>query len=445
MTEHHDVFLSHSRNDPVATNHLHAQLRQHNLNVFKDDESIEPGDVWLDRLQSVLEGCGSLRRAGRPRRRAALDRRRDAGGVEPPFRPPRRRAAPADLSDPAGRDGAGDAAAVAAAVPGDALERRRAAAGRRCSPTSAIATSSGTIEPFAGCPFVGLAAYRPDQAHLFFGRQKETLDALACFRRQPAGPLVKWLEINGNSGSGKSSLMNAGPAAADRAGLAVAAHRLRATGRCIGPMMPGKHPVEMLAECLGARVRPEDGRRSTRTFRVATTPCGTGCATTSKTTPPSCSPSTSSRSCSPSPMRTSAAASIACSRLRWKTRTARCSSSPPCAPISSTASPRTCRGWWRCATGWRRPWTLAPIGADGLREVIQGPADLAGLDVSEVKELMVAEARDEPGALPLVENALHWLWQQRDGQPPQRPAVHRSRRARRHPHPRRRRSARKPR
>ncbi len=26
---------------------------------------------------------------------------------------------------------------------------------------------------------------------------------------------------------------------------------------------------------------------------------------------------------------------------------------------------------------------------------------------------MVAEARDEPGALPLVQNALHWLWEQR--------------------------------
>ena len=60
-----------------------------------------------------------------------------------------------------------------------------------------------------------------------------------------------------------------------------------------------------------------------------------------------------------------------------------------------------------------RPWTLAPIGPDGLREVIDGPARLAGLDVSEVREAMVAEARDEPGALPLVENALHWLWENR--------------------------------
>ena len=40
-----------------------------------------------------------------------------------------------------------------------------------------------------------------------------------------------------------------------------------------------------------------------------------------------------------------------------------------------------------------RPWTLAPIGADGLREVIEGPARLANLNVSEIKAAMVAEAR----------------------------------------------------
>ena len=60
-------------------------------------------------------------------------------------------------------------------------------------------------------------------------------------------------------------------------------------------------------------------------------------------------------------------------------------------------------------------WTLAPIGAEGLREVIEGPARLADLDVDEIKEAMVAEARGEPGALPLVENALHWLWEKRTG------------------------------
>jgi hypothetical protein len=62
-----------------------------------------------------------------------------------------------------------------------------------------------------------------------------------------------------------------------------------------------------------------------------------------------------------------------------------------------------------------KSWRLPPIGADALREIIGGPARLAGLDATEVQEAMVAEARDEPGALPLVENALHWLWEQREG------------------------------
>ncbi len=120
--------------------------------------------------------------------------------------------APADLPDPAGDDRPDDASGIPPAVPGtpwngtdplpeSLLEQIRE---RTIVASQAIA--------FEGCPFVGLDAYRPDQAQLFFGRQKETLDALACFDRppRPGSPTVRWLEINGNSGSGKSSLMNAG-------------------------------------------------------------------------------------------------------------------------------------------------------------------------------------------------------------------------------------------
>jgi hypothetical protein len=108
---------------------------------------------------------------------------------------------------------------------------------------------SAPTVPFEGCRFVGLAAYRPDQAHLFFGRQKETLDALACFETRGGHAPVRWLEINGNSGSGKSSLMNAGLLPLidqgwlwPRTGFA--------TWRRIGPMLPGSRPLEMLGECL---------------------------------------------------------------------------------------------------------------------------------------------------------------------------------------------------
>jgi hypothetical protein len=60
---------------------------------------------------------------------------------------------------------------------------------------------------------------------------------------------VRWLEINGNSGCGKSSLMNAGLLPlVDQGWL------WPRTGHekwlRIGPMLPGKHPVEMLAESL---------------------------------------------------------------------------------------------------------------------------------------------------------------------------------------------------
>ena len=71
---------------------------------------------------------------------------------------------------------------------------------------------------------------------------------------------MRWLEINGNSGSGKSSLMNAGLLPlVDQGWL------WPRTGfgnwRRIGPMMPGEHPVAMLAEFLARGFGAEDGRR----------------------------------------------------------------------------------------------------------------------------------------------------------------------------------------
>ena len=162
-------------------------------------------------------------------------------------------------------------------------------------------------------------------------------------------------------------------------------------------MMPGEHPVEMLAECLA------------RAFAAGMAEIGEALKggddalrywlrePKEPTTPPSCSPSISSRSCSPSPMRTSAAASTACSPPR--STDADC----PLFVISTVRSdfldrfaedlPRLVAVRNRLA----RPWTLAPIGDDGLREVIDGPARLAGLDVSEVREAMVAGSAGRAG------------------------------------------------
>ncbi len=58
---------------------------------------------------------------------------------------------------------------------------------------------------------------------------------------------------------------------------------------------------------------------------------------------------------------------------------------------------------------------LPTVSQRGLQEAIEQPARLAGLDVSAVTTAMLNDAKNEPGALPLVENALRVLWEQRQG------------------------------
>lgn len=78
-------------------------------------------------------------------------------------------------------------------------------------------TRSGTVrlsvaQPGTTCPYKGLAAFQPDDAALFFGRE-ELIDRLVT-RLQSASTLV----IGGPSGSGKSSLLRAGLIPAIEAG-----------------------------------------------------------------------------------------------------------------------------------------------------------------------------------------------------------------------------------
>lgn len=404
------VFLSHSRNDPVATSDVFAQLRGQGLDVFKDDESIEPSDVWLDTLQSVLAECGAfvvlvgrdgVRRWIGAETQVALNRHfgpHDDAQRLPIF--------------PILLDGIGPETLPAflrlfqvthwrsgEALPADLLANIR---------DRNIVLKA---EPITGCPFVGLASYRPDQARLFFGRRGETLDALACFRRRPSGPLVKWLEINGSSGSGKSSLMQAGLLPLIEQGWL-----WPRTGyerwQIIGPMMPGARPVEMLAECLHHVFGPKmidvyndlhagdaalrfwlrDHKQDDTAFLLAIDQF--------------------------EELFTFADAD---ERHRFDRLLAAALEDTDCplfvvSTVRADFLDRFADDLPRLAHVQNRqgkPWKLASIGIQALREVIQGPADLARLDVSEIKELMVAEARDEPGALPLVENALRWLWQQR--------------------------------
>ena len=60
-----------------------------------------------------------------------------------------------------------------------------------------------------GAPFLGLEAFQPEHADVFFGRELEILEARHCLRKQARNG-CGFLLLSGASGSGKSSLARAG-------------------------------------------------------------------------------------------------------------------------------------------------------------------------------------------------------------------------------------------
>jgi len=249
VTDHDYIFLSYSRNDLEAADNLRLQLERQGLSVFKDDKSIREGDLWLSRLQEAVDACtGFVVLVGRDgvgrwigaETQAALNRYfgpHDDAERLPIF--------PVLIGD-AQPDALPAFLRLFQATPWNGIEPLPKILLDQIH-TRTIVACEGAV--FEGCPFVGLDAFRMDQARLFFGRQRETLDALACFDTRPGRPTVRWLEINGNSGSGKSSLINAGLLPLVEQGWLWPRTGFEHWQR-IGPLMPGQHPMGMLAESL---------------------------------------------------------------------------------------------------------------------------------------------------------------------------------------------------
>jgi hypothetical protein len=410
----YDVFLSYSHNDQPAAALLQAMLAKQGLSVFFDKTNLRAGDRWLDVLQAEVSACGAfvvlVGRDGVGRwvgaeTMAALNRHfgaRVGAGRLPIF--------------PVLLDGT-DAATLPAF-----LKLFQATAWDGASPPAdgllAAVCDRTPVElrakPIKGCPYVGLASFRVDQAHLFFGREKEALDALKCFFDVRAQRRVRWVEISGNSGSGKSSLMQAGMLPLIDQGWLWRPREQFERWKRIGPMLPGAKPVSMLAEHLARSFGAEmtDVRLQLKADDRALAEW--------------------LRSRKPDEQTAFLLAIDQFEELftfaevdeRWRfDRLLAAALDDPDCPLFVLSTVRAdflyrfgedAPALTRVLNHAGRRWALAPVGEAGLREVVDGPARLAGLDVSEVREAMLGEARDEPGALPLVENALDWLWQRRE-------------------------------
>jgi formylglycine-generating enzyme required for sulfatase activity len=95
------------------------------------------------------------------------------------------------------------------------------------------------------CPYPGLESFNEKYAHYFFGRQFETAELLISFSLGGGRHPQRWLQIEGNSGVGKSSLVQSGLIPAIRDGWQQPDYRR--IGWHIAVMRPGNTPCENLA------------------------------------------------------------------------------------------------------------------------------------------------------------------------------------------------------
>ena len=213
----------------------------------------------------------------------------------------------------------------------------------------------------ATCPYQGLVPFDVEDAENFFGRTRQVQEGLD--RLAASGVLA----VVGPSGSGKSSLVRAGIAAA-----------LQRTGRDVVVIAPGAHPLEAWAQVPtgGEPVLVVDQVEEVVTL------------------------------CEDEQERTEFLRSVADHTERapvvLAVRADKLGEFGPHPEFSRVLE----RGFF----------LLAAMDADGLREAIEAPARRAGLLFEPgLVDLLVREVEGEPGSLPLLSHALRQTWVRREG------------------------------
>jgi WD40 repeat protein/DNA-binding SARP family transcriptional activator len=216
-------------------------------------------------------------------------------------------------------------------------------------------------EPSATCPYLGLVPYDVADADAFFGRDR---DVAACLRRLAD---VRVLAVVGPSGSGKSSLVRAGVAAAlARDGQRVLVVTPGARPEDALTVLPdtGPAPVLVVDQCEEAEALCDDPDEQARFFAALATHAERG------------------------PLVVALRAD----------RLGELSARPGFARLIEPGM-----------------YLLGAMGEADLRAAIEGPARQAGLLLEAgLVELLVQDVEGEPGALPLLSHALRTTWERRE-------------------------------
>jgi WD40 repeat protein len=248
------IFLSHAGADTQAARQFAETLRRNGFNVWFDKDNLQPGDSWMASLENAIsEASGMLVYVGRAGIQAWVDREVRFGLVRNTQNPDFRLI-------PVLGEGA-DPTRLPPFVEQhqfvDLRDRDRAPERLRelFDILRGPAGSGAAIAPEywnEHCPFRSLQTFRPEDSWLFFGRDQETEELLARLGREPAVVVI------GNSGSGKSSLIQAGLIPALERG------RFRSGSRAVeswrmAVCRPSADPFGYLAESLPGQLDPAAG------------------------------------------------------------------------------------------------------------------------------------------------------------------------------------------
>src|SRR3954452_25203538 len=233
---------------------------------------------------------------------------------------------------------------------------------------------AATPEPVA-CPYKGLASFQIDDAEFFFGRERLVAEMVA---RLAGAPLMG---IVGPSGSGKSSALRAGLLPALAAGVLPGSQSW-----ALVLLRPGAHPLRALESAIEQATAHGPLLIAVDQFEETFTACG----------------DETERAAFLGALIAAAGDERRRARVLVAVRAdfyGRCAAYPELARQLGANHV-----------------LVGPMEQDELRRAIEVPAQRARLHVEpELVDALIADVKDEPGALPLLSTALLELWQQRDG------------------------------
>ena len=254
------------------------------------------------------------------------------------------------------------------------------------------------------CPFKGLAAFQPEDAEFFFGREGLVAGLVARLAETP------FLGVVGPSGSGKSSAVRAGLLPAVWKGALPGSRSWKTV-----VMTPGPHPIEELAvripalEGLASVSLARDLREDPRALRVAVQRVLLDAPDDARLLLvvdqfeevfTLCQDEAERRCFIEALLETAVGGRHTLAILAVRADFyGRCAAYPALADLLQDSHA-----------------LVGPMGEAELRLVIERSATWAGMAVEPgLDEVIVRDVADEPGALPLLSHALLETWKRREG------------------------------